>query len=147
MQEQPGADSRRAPAVDAAGALAFILEVALLGAAGLLAIEVLPLPPVVAVLIALAPLIVFWGLYMAPQAKRRIGWPVHPMVAHGLFLLGSGLLFGIGRVWPGAVMLLLTGVSAFLTWRQRGRRAEEARALREAGESRQRRPGGRRAAR
>ncbi|MGJ9402450.1 YrdB family protein [Arthrobacter sp. KK5.5] len=113
--------------VRASDALAFALEVALLGASGLWAIEVLPLFPLFAILVVVVPLIAFWGLFMAPTAPYRIAWPAHPVVAHGLFLLGSGLLFGIERTGLGLVMLVLTGMSAFLAWRHRSHGAAEAR--------------------
>jgi hypothetical protein len=125
MQSESENHGPAAP-VGAAGILAFVLEVAMLCAAGLWAIEVLPLHPVLAVVVVAVPLLLFWGLFMAPQSRRRIGWPLHPLVAHGLFVLGGVLLLSIGRVGLGASMLVLTGLSALLSWRDRGRHAEEA---------------------
>lgn len=109
-----------------AGILAFVLEVALLCAAALWAIQVLPWAPVLSVLVLLVPLVVFWGLFMAPQAKRRFGWPVHPAVAHLLFLLGVAGLFAAGHPWFGGIMLVLTLASAAMTWVKRAQLAADS---------------------
>lgn len=136
------------PNVRAAGAMAFILEVALLGAAGLWAIEALPLFPLLAMVVAAVPLVVFWAVFMSPKSKRRLPWPAHPVVAHALFLGGAILLLVVGRPWLAGIMLCLTVVGGMLAWRDRGLAAADARALAERPRDHDaRRPAGRRAAR
>ncbi|MGP5196709.1 YrdB family protein [Arthrobacter rhombi] len=126
-----------------AGILAFVLEVALLCAAGLWAIKFLPLAPVVAVLVLLIPLVVLWGLLLSPQAPWRLGWPIHPVVAHVLFLVGVAALWSAGHGWLAGIMLVLTLVSIVMNWLKREELASGAVAQR----SKRRRPAGRRAAR
>lgn len=123
-------------------ALAFVLEVALLGAAGLWAIGALPFAPVISIAIVAIPLIVFWAVFMSPQAALRFRWPVQPIVAHLLFAAGTGLLFIAEQPVMGAAMGFLTLVSIVLTLVQR-------RTLLESGiiTPRPPKPAGRRAAR
>ncbi|MFB0833278.1 YrdB family protein [Arthrobacter halodurans] len=134
---------------NAAAVLAFVLEVGLLCAAGLWAIEFLPLPPFAAAAAVALPLLVFWGLFMAPRARLRIRWPAHPFVAHGLFATGAVLLHLVDRPVPGWIMLCLTLLSGYLAWRhRRAPRAHGAGAMRHRPDAPEgRRPSGRRAAR
>lgn len=131
--------------VRASGIMAFVLEVALLCAAALWAIRFLAIAPVLAILVVVVPLLVFWGLFLSPQARFRFAWPVHPFVTHGLFVLAVIALFVSGHGWFGALMLVLTAASAVTTWLKRADLAAEAAGVRE---NRTRpRPEGRRAAR
>ncbi len=136
-------DAPSATPIRPAGILAFVLEVALLCAAGLWAIKFLPLAPVVAVLVLLIPLVVLWGLLLSPQAPWRLGWPTHPVVAHVLFLLGVAALWSAEHVWLAGIMLVLTLASIVLNWLKREELADDAVAQRRN----RRRPAGRRAAR
>ncbi|WP_417218839.1 YrdB family protein [Arthrobacter sp.] len=129
--------------VRASGVLAFVLEVALLCAAALWAIQVLPWAPALSLIVLLVPLLVFWGLFMAPQAKHRFPWPVFPVVAHVLYLLGVVVFYASGHPWFGGIMLVLTVASAATTWLKRAQLAADA----ERGRTVRQRPAGRRAAR
>lgn len=148
MQDQPQdtaetvTDVPSARPVRLAGVLAFVLEVALLCAAGLWAIKVLPMAPVLAVLVLLIPLVVLWGLLLSPQAPWRLRWPILPVVAHVLFVLGIAALWSAGHPWLAGIMLVLTIASAVMNWIKRDALAREAVTQRST-----RRPAGRRAAR
>ncbi|MDN6177068.1 MAG: YrdB family protein [Micrococcaceae bacterium] len=149
MEEEPQnaaevvADKPSGTPIRPAGILAFVLEVALLCAAGLWAIEFLPLAPVVSVLVVLIPLVILWGLLLSPQAPWRRGWPIHPVVAHVLFLLGVAALWSAGHLWLAGIMLVLTLASGVMNWLKREELASDAQAQRRN----RRRPAGRRAAR
>lgn len=145
MDAQPQNLPKGPAPVQASGVLAFVLEVAMLCAASLWAIEAFQLNPIVSVLVVAVPLVVFWAVFMAPQARHRLRWPAQPIVAHALFLVGGLLLVSIGRGWLGAVMLALALCSALAVYLRREQRADEARRLRASLQGQ--RPEGRRAAR
>lgn len=129
--------------VRSSGVLAFVLEVALLCAAGLWAIKVLPLATAWALVVVLVPLILLWGLFLSPQAPWRFRWPVLPLVAHALFAVGVLALATSGHFWFAGIMAVLTLASGLSTWLKRDVLAADALQQRQA----RVRPGGRRAAR
>lgn len=129
--------------VRSSGVLAFVLEVAMLCSAALWAIRVLPWTPVLSLLVLLVPLVAFWGFFLAPQAKRRFGWPLLPVTSHVLFLLGVVALYASGHPWFGGIMLVLTLASAAMAWFKREQLAADGERLRRG----RQRPAGRRAAR
>lgn len=104
--------------------VSFILEVALLGALGIWAMTMLPFSPVVAVIIAVLPVFVFWALFMSPKANLRLPQPYHAVVAHLLFGAGSGLLAVAGQPVLALCMGILTAISLALTVAVRGQNVE-----------------------
>jgi hypothetical protein len=67
-------------------ALAFLLEVATLGACWYLGSRLAPgAGGAVAGLLLAAAFAVAWGVFMAPRAPRRVPWPWRPLVALGAF--------------------------------------------------------------
>ncbi|GAB2734988.1 DUF2568 domain-containing protein [Sinomonas soli] len=67
-------------------ALAFLLEVAALGASWYLGSRLAPgAGGAVAGLVLAAAFAVAWGVFMAPRAARRIPWPWRPLMALGAF--------------------------------------------------------------
>ncbi|GAA4365665.1 hypothetical protein GCM10023166_10600 [Paeniglutamicibacter cryotolerans] len=114
--------SERVPSVgngSAYRALAFVLEVAMLGSVSLWAISALPFSVLLSVLVVALPLVIFWAVFMSPQAPIRLRWPVQPIVAHLLFAGGAGLLFAANQPTIGLTMGALTLFSAILTVVQR----------------------------
>ncbi|AMM33246.1 hypothetical protein SA2016_2579 [Sinomonas atrocyanea] len=123
-------DSRRpaAPGPEAPGgpwgmlhaALAFLLEVAALGAFWYIGSRLAPAAGgAVAGLVLAGAFAVAWGLFMAPKARRRISWPRRPLVglaafaAAGLAAAACGQPLGLVL----AVLALADTVLAF--WLQR----------------------------
>lgn len=102
--------------------VSFVLEVAMLGAVAVWAMGALPLTPVVAVLVTVVPLMVFWGLFMSPKATFRLAPAVHTVLAHVLFAAGAVLLVLAGQPVLAVAMGVLTAVSLALTLLTRGRR-------------------------
>lgn len=102
--------------------VSFVLEVAMLGAVAVGAMGALPLTPVVAVLVTVVPLMVFWGLFMSPKATFRLAPAVHTVLAHVLFAAGAVLLVLAGQPVLAVAMGVLTAVSLALTLLTRGRR-------------------------
>lgn len=102
--------------------VSFVLEVAMLGAVAVWAMGALPLTPVVAVLVTVVPLMVFWGLFMSPKATFRLAPAVHTGLAHVLFAAGAVLLVLAGQPVLAVAMGVLTAVSLALTLLTRGRR-------------------------
>ncbi|WP_372699444.1 YrdB family protein [Arthrobacter sp. JSM 101049] len=141
-REVPAEEPATLPA-RSSGILAFVLEVAMLCAAGLWAIKVLPLATAWALLVVLVPLVLLWGLFLSPQAPWRFGWPVLPLVTHALFAVGVLALAMSGHFWFAGIMAVLTLASALSTWRMRDVLGTEATQQRKP----RSRPGGRRAAR
>lgn len=47
--------------------------------------------------------IVFWSVFMAPQANNRIAWPWLPVVSLLLFLISAAALYGAGARSAAAV--------------------------------------------
>jgi hypothetical protein len=64
--------------------------------------------------------IAFWAIWMAPNATRRIGWPIRPIVALVLFVVAALALLDRGHLALGWSMIVLTFVNAagVLAWRQ-----------------------------
>jgi hypothetical protein len=104
--------------------VSFILEVALLGALGIWAMTTLPFGPVVSVIIAVLPVLIFWALFMSPKANLRMPQPYHAVVAHLLFATGSGLLAIAGLPVLAVCMGVLTAISLALTVAIRGQNVE-----------------------
>lgn len=145
-RQTPGGVSTGEPAtmpVRSSGVLAFVLEVAMLCAAGLWAMKVLPLAAAWALIVVLVPLVLLWGLFLSPQAPWRFRWPILPLVAHSLFAVGVLALVVSGHFWFAGIMALLTVASALSTWFKRDALGAESMQQRHA----RMRPGGRRAAR
>ncbi|MDO2935760.1 DUF2568 domain-containing protein [Paeniglutamicibacter sulfureus] len=104
--------------------VSFILEVALLGALGIWAMTMLPFSPLVAVIIAVLPVFIFWALFMSPKANLRLPQPYHAVVAHLLFATGAGLLAIAGQPVLAVCMGVLTAISLALTVAVRGQNVE-----------------------
>ncbi|MDR7360149.1 DUF2568 domain-containing protein [Paeniglutamicibacter sulfureus] len=104
--------------------VSFILEVALLGALGIWAMTMLPFSPLVAVIIAVMPVFIFWALFMSPKANLRLPQPYHAVVAHLLFATGAGLLAIAGQPVLAVCMGVLTAISLALTVAVRGQNVE-----------------------
>ncbi|MFL4480217.1 DUF2568 domain-containing protein [Paeniglutamicibacter sp. ORCA_105] len=104
--------------------VSFILEVALLGALGIWAMTMLPFSPLVAVIIAVLPVFIFWALFMSPKANLRLPQPYHAVVAHLLFATGAGLLAIAGQPVLAVFMGVLTAISLALTVAVRGQNVE-----------------------
>ena len=79
---------------------------------------------VVAVIIAVLPVFVFWALFMSPKANLRLPQPYHAVVAHLLFGAGSGLLAVAGQPVLALCMGILTAISLALTVAVRGQNVE-----------------------
>lgn len=94
--------------------LAFALETALLFAVAYGAIRAFPGYEVVAAAAALAAGVLLWGLLMAPRARKRLPWPVLPLVAAGAFLAGAGILMVSGLPLP--AVLLAAAAVVNLVW-------------------------------
>ncbi|MFF5793710.1 DUF2568 domain-containing protein [Paeniglutamicibacter sp. NPDC012692] len=109
-----------AVAVAALMGVSFVLEVALLGAGALWALGALSLAPVVAVLVTVIPLMVFWGLFMSPKARFRVSPVPHALLSHALFAAGTVLLVVAGHPALAIAMGALTAVSIVLTLLARG---------------------------
>lgn len=97
-------------------ALAFLLEVAALGASWYVGSRLVPgAGGAVAGLVLAAAFAVAWGLFMAPKARRRIAWPWRPLMAlaafaaAGLAAAACGLPLGVAL----AVLALADTVLAF----------------------------------
>ncbi|MFJ6416869.1 DUF2568 domain-containing protein [Paeniglutamicibacter sp. NPDC091659] len=112
--------SVRTAALTALMAVSFVLEVALLGAGALWALGALPLAPVLAVLVTVIPLMVFWGLFMSPKARYRVSPVPHALLGHALFAAGAVLLVVAGQPALAIAMGALTVVSVVLTMLVRG---------------------------
>ncbi|BCT76734.1 hypothetical protein SCMU_25760 [Sinomonas cyclohexanicum] len=121
-------DARRAPAGSELppgpwgvlhGVLAFVLEVAALGACWYIGSRLVPgAGGVVLGLAVAAVFVVAWALFMAPRARRRIPWPWRPLAALALFVVvGAGLL-ALGQ-WAGAVMIAIAIADTVLAYRLR----------------------------
>lgn len=41
--------------------------------------------------------VIFWGTFMAPNAKNRIAWPWLPVVSLLLFLISAAALYSVGE--------------------------------------------------
>jgi 8-oxo-dGTP pyrophosphatase MutT (NUDIX family) len=102
--------------------LAFLLELAMLGAwvaFGLALPLASPLPDVAASLI---PLLILggWGVFLAPKARFPLNKPLTLVLKTLLLAGGAGALFPAGYPVWGEVMLALVAVNAVLTlvWRQ-----------------------------
>lgn len=104
--------------------VSFILEVALLGALGIWAMTTLPFSPLVAVIITVLPVFIFWALFMSPKANLRLPQPYHAVVAHLLFATGAGLLAIAGQPVLAVCMGVLTAISLALTVAVRGQNVE-----------------------
>lgn len=103
----------------AASALAFVLEVALIGAVVMWAVDVWALEPLLAVAVAGVPAAILTAVFMTSTSKLRLSWPARPLVAHALFVAGAAVLIGLGYLSYGWIFLVLALVSAALTWRLR----------------------------
>ncbi|WP_411732033.1 YrdB family protein, partial [Paeniglutamicibacter sp.] len=134
MSADPGAASVHQRAGATGGTImalmivSFILEVALLGALGIWAMTMLPFSPVVAVIIGVLPVLVFWVLFMSPKANLRLPQPYHAVVAHLLFAAGSGLLAIAGQSVLALCMGVLTAISLALTVAVSGQHVESRKA-------------------
>ncbi|WP_181149944.1 YrdB family protein [Arthrobacter sp. MYb227] len=96
--------------------VSFVLEVALLGAVAFGAMWALPhVNPIVAILVTVVPLMIFWGLFMSPKASFRIASVMHAVLAHVLFIGGGLLLFLAGQPILAIAMGALTALSLGLT--------------------------------
>ncbi|MGL3805902.1 DUF2568 domain-containing protein [Paeniglutamicibacter sp. R2-26] len=116
--------------------VSFVLEVALLGAVGLWAMGALPLEPIVSVLVTVAPLVIFWGVFMSPKAPFRLAVVPHAVLAHALFAGGTALLVAAGQPVLAIAMGALTALSIQLTLLVRGGDAGEPRRRRTKGSGR-----------
>lgn len=105
--------------------VSFVLEVALMGALGIWGLTMLSLSPAVAVLLAVLPVLIFWGIFMSPKAKLRLPQPYHAVVAHVLFAGGAILLAIAGQPVLAVCMGGLTAISLALTAAVRGQNVED----------------------
>ena len=64
--------------------------------------------------------VIFWGIFMAPQASSRLPWPILPIIALVLFLASSILLYMAGGKTLAIAMAATSVVNAVLTllWHQ-----------------------------
>jgi len=103
-------------------ALSFFLELAMVAGFGMWGYHIGGTTLLKWVLGLGLPLIimVFWGIFMAPQATQRLGWPWVPIVAGVLFLLAALAFYATGYRTQGIVMAILTVINATLVfiWRQ-----------------------------
>lgn len=117
---------RRAPSkpvalTGLAQGLAFLLEVVLLVSLAVYGFRA-PLPWGIVFGIGLpAAAVVFWGTYMAPKAPRRLPWPLQPLVALALFLLGSFAFAGAGQPVAAALFALVAVATTALSFYLRRR--------------------------
>ncbi|MCO1338109.1 hypothetical protein BJH93_04250 [Kocuria polaris] len=102
-----------------ANALAFLLEVALIGAIVMCAMAVWELEAVPALAAAGLPAAILTAVFLTSTSKLRLSWPARPLLAHFLFLAGAVVLIGLGHLTFGWIFLALALVSAGLTWRLR----------------------------
>ncbi|RZU61710.1 YrdB family protein [Zhihengliuella halotolerans] len=100
-------------------ALAFLLEVALIGAIVMCAMAVWDLEPVTALAVAGLPAAILTAVFLTSTSKFRLRWPLRPLLAHMLFVAGAAALIGLGHLTFGWIFLALALVSVGLTWRLR----------------------------
>ncbi|NYE94861.1 amino acid transporter [Psychromicrobium silvestre] len=115
--QQPIKQTPALPALVAAnGAVAFVLEVAMLVAAFFWGFRSFPAPwgIIIGIVLALV-LVVFWAYFMAPKAKRRLGWPVQPLLALLLFVVAAVALIVVGWTILGVIMMVIAVLNTALT--------------------------------
>ncbi|MBT1003071.1 DUF2568 domain-containing protein [Paenarthrobacter sp. DKR-5] len=112
---------RRAPSAPLAvtgvqQAVAFLLEVALLVAVAVFGFHA-PAPWNFVAGIGLpAVVVLFWSVFMAPKSSRRLPWPLQPLVALGLFLLGALALAAAGQPAAGVVFAVVAAGNTVLSF-------------------------------
>ncbi|WP_285725373.1 YrdB family protein [Psychromicrobium xiongbiense] len=97
------------------GILAFALEVALLVATFFIAWKSLAFPwGLLLGILAVAVVVLLWGLYLAPKARRRLSWPLQPLAALLLFVVAGIGLISVG--WPlfGIPLIIVAALSTGL---------------------------------
>jgi hypothetical protein len=96
--------------------LALLLELALLVAAVVVGLRT-PVPTPAAVLLALvlpAAVIVVWGLFLAPRARRRLGPRGRVLAGTALFAVAAGALAATGLPVAGIVLAVAAAVRLVL---------------------------------
>lgn len=103
-------------------ALSFLLELAMVVAFGVWGYHVGGTTLLKWVLGLGLPLItmVLWGMFMAPKATNRVGWPWLPLIAGTLFLLAALALYVAGYKTHGIVVAVFAVINTclVLVWRQ-----------------------------
>lgn len=103
-------------------ALSFLLELAMVVGFGVWGYHIGGMTLLKWVLGLGLPLIimVFWGMFMAPQATQRLGWPWVPIIAGALFLLAALALYVTGYKTQGLIMAILALINMTLVfiWHQ-----------------------------
>lgn len=98
-----GADLMSTPTLFALAVVAFAVELALFGGAGAIAYEAVGGGAAGWLAAAVGTLVVvgFWGLFMAPKAKRRLATRPRLVVSALLCLVTAVGLVGVGHPWWG----------------------------------------------
>ncbi len=98
-----GAELMSTPSLVALAVVAFAVELALFGGVGAIAYEVVGggLTGWLAAAVATAGIVGFWGLLMAPRAKRRLTTTSRLVVSAALCIGTAVGLVGVGHPWWG----------------------------------------------
>jgi len=102
--------------------VSFLLELAMLGALGYWGFHTVSSVPLKWVLGIGVPalVIVFWSLFMAPNAEHRIGWPWLPVISLALFLVSAAALYAANARTTAIVLAVVAVVNGLLVfaWHQ-----------------------------
>lgn len=102
--------------------LAFLLELALLGALGIWALSALPDSPwrFALAIGSIAVAVVLWAIWAAPRSARRLGMPWIYVFKIAMFAVGvAALVLARQPVWGGVFALLaLVNLGLGLVWGQ-----------------------------